>query len=260
MISFAWTPGLRIGISIKDEPLVKFFRLRKKENKPEPESVADEKRRQMEALISAAASIQNFDFNGQARRFLTARHGPRVRIPAHTLYYEADGMWLTALKLARELGDRKSELEILYRWGRLQHVPPSKSILFAGPVSPGELVDLVRERAARGEGDEAQADPPPIAPNPALALRFYEEAMPLAVGLGDSVKEIALGLLITRAFQEMGKQADAVRSRKELRSRLERATAGQIDMPNWLREEVEKELKAQPISFRLRDVPVSAGC
>ena len=91
----------------------------------------------MEALISAAASIQNCTFNGQARRFLTARHGRRVRFPARHLYYEADGMWLTALKLARELGDRKSELEILYLWGRLQHVPPSESTCSPAPFRPG---------------------------------------------------------------------------------------------------------------------------
>ncbi len=114
-------------------PIMKFLRFRKKDKEPRPDLADDGKRRQMEALISAAASIQNCTFNGQARRFLTARHGRRVRFPARHLYYEADGMWLTALKLARELGDRKSELEILYLWGRLQHVPPSESILFPRP-------------------------------------------------------------------------------------------------------------------------------
>ena len=130
---------------------MKFLRFLNKGKKPRPDPAADGKRRQMEALISAATSIQNYSFNGQARHFLTARHGRRVRIPALTLYYEADGMWLTALKLARELGDRKSELKILFLFGRLQHEPPSKSILFPGPVSPGELVDLVRTESARAE-------------------------------------------------------------------------------------------------------------
>lgn len=117
----------------------------------------------MEALISTAASIQNYTFNGQARRFLTSRHGRRVRIPARTLFYEADGMWLTALKLARELGD--------------------------------------------------------------------------------PIKEIALGLFITRAFREMGKQEDVVLTREELRSTLERATASHIAMPNWLGDEAGKEIE-----------------
>ncbi len=67
--------------------------------------------------------------------------------------------------------------------------------------------------------------------------------MPLAVGLGDLIKEIALSLFITRVFREMGKQEDAVRSREELGSSLERATAGQIALPNWLRDEVGKELE-----------------
>jgi hypothetical protein len=217
------------------------FLKRAKEKRTDP--IIDAKRRQMEALISAAASIQNYSFNGQARHFLTARHGRRVRIPALTLYYEADGMWLTALKLARDLGDRKSELRILFLWGRLQHVPPSKSILFPGPVSPGELIDIVHAESARGEDQEADGGPPPQGPIPELALRFYREAMPLAVELGDKVKEIALGLFITRAFGEMGKQEDAARSREDLRSSMDRASARRISIPDWLRDGVGRELK-----------------
>jgi hypothetical protein len=221
---------------------MKFFRFLKKGKKPRPHPTADGKRRQMEALTSAAAPIQNYTFNGQARHFLTARHGRRVRISALTLYYEADTMWLTALKLARELGDRKSELKILFLFGRLQHAPPSKSILFPGPVSPGELVDLVRAESARGEENDSGGDPPPQGPIPELALRFYREAMPLAVGLGDTVREIALGLFMTRAFRETGKLEDASRSREDLRSSLDRASARRISIPDWLRQEVGREL------------------
>ena len=51
-------------------PIMKFFRFRKKDKKPRPDLADDGKRRQMEALISAAASIQNCTFNGQALEIL----------------------------------------------------------------------------------------------------------------------------------------------------------------------------------------------
>jgi hypothetical protein len=52
-----------------------------------------------------------------------------------------------------------------------------------------------------------------------------------------------LGLFITRAFREMGKQEDAVRTREDLQLRFEQASAGQTVIPDWLQPEAEKELK-----------------
>ena len=91
-----------------------------------------------------------------------------------------------------------------------------------GLVSPGELAGIVHAESARGEAKESDGDPPSsVVPIPELALLFIGEAMPLAVGLGDLIKEIALSLFITRVFREMGKQEEAVRSREELGSSLE---------------------------------------
>jgi len=220
---------------------MRFFRFRKK-GKTAVDPAAEGKRRQLEAMISVATSIQDYSFNSQARRFLTARHGRRVRVAALTLYYEADTLWIGALKLARELGDRKSELEILFRFGRLQHEPLLKSILFPGPVSPEELVDLVQTELKRESEKAGLDDPPAQGPIPELAIRFYRDAMPLAVELGDTVKEIALGLFMTRAYREMGKHEDAARTREELRSSFDRASARGVVIPDWLRQETGREL------------------
>jgi hypothetical protein len=221
-------------------PIMRFFGFRKTGKTP-VDPAAEGKGRQLEAMISVATSIQDYSSNSQARRFLTARHGRGVRIAALTLYYEVDTLWVGALKLARELGDRKSELEILFRFGRLQHEPPSRSILFPGPVSPEELVDLVQAESKRDSEKNGAEDPPPQGPIPELAIGFYREAMPLAVELGDTVKEIALGFFMTRALRELGKYEEATRTREDLRSSFDRASARAVVIPDWLRREAGRE-------------------
>ena len=63
----------------------------------------------------------------------------------------------------------------------------------------------------------------------------------MAVELGDTVREIALGLFMTRAFRETGKLEDASCSREDMRLSLDRASARGVPIPDWLRQEAGRE-------------------
>jgi len=190
----------------------------------------------MEAALSIAMSILRMKFSYQARTFLAARHGLGTRISPRSLYFEADLAFQEALRLARELGDQKKELEILYYWGRLQHHPPVHEVSFHGPMTPREVVEQLKER--READSEAAHIQEPI---PTLAVRFYKEALPLAEKLGDNIRETELLLFSARAYREMGEPLKGEEMATRLSEKLAEMSKTGLSLPHWLEEAIKEE-------------------
>jgi len=219
-----------------------WFRGRKKAGKPgaRPAPAPQEKADRLNALVAIGCSIKNYSFRA-ARPFLAARHGTNTFISPRVLYYEADQLFLTARKLAKEIGDKKKEAEILFHWAQLQHRPPSKGVRLATPKSVDELVDLVRsKKSGDPEGGESPGEAP-VQSMPELALPFFLEAIPLAEQTGHDVVAAASLLYTAQIYQGRGDTANYRAQMEELHRKMMRIVEAKTPLPQWLLDEIREQ-------------------
>jgi hypothetical protein len=103
------------------------------------------------------------------------------------LYFDADQAFLDVRKLAKIIGDKRKEAEILYYWALLQWHPPTKGISSMSG-SAGEklqkMMDYAHSPDKMPEGMKTSPDETPYESVPELALQFSLEAIPLAEETG----------------------------------------------------------------------------
>lgn len=222
------------------------FRGGKKPGKPDAgrDPVPPEKAERMNVLFSIGRSIQKSSFKA-AGPFLAARHGFDTPIPARVLYYEADQAFLDSRKLAKEIGDKRTEAEILYYWALLQWHPPAKGISFMSGTASEKLEKMMdRVRSATNEPEREQGSPKetPVESIPGLALQFFLEALPLAEKTGHDLVATASLLYTAQIYKARGDTAKYQAQMEALRQKIMRISKAKTPLPQWLLDEIKEEV------------------
>jgi hypothetical protein len=205
-----------------------------------PEGPADKAER-LKALIAIGCSIKNGTYKA-ARPYLAARHGRNTFISPWVLYYEADGLFLAARKLAKEIGDKRKEAEVFYHWAQLQLHPPSKSIMFAAPDPHIDPAALIRSERAKAEGEDGAPDKAVVQAIPSLALAFFLEAIPLAEETGHDCVAVASLLYSAQIYKGRGDTTKYQAQIEKLRQKTTPIAETKTPLPQWLLDEINAEL------------------
>ena len=218
--------------------------------KPEGESrnasrapAQPEKIERMNALLAIGCSIQKWSFKA-AGPYLAARHGHDKHISPRILYFDADQAFMDARQLAKEIGDKSKEAEILYNWALLQWHPPAKGISFTSG-SAGEKLQKMMSYAQSlenmPEGMKASPEETPCESAPELALQFFLEAFPLAEETGHDLVATASLLYSAQIYKARG-DAEKYQARIEkLRQKIIGIGRAKTPLPQWLLDEIKEE-------------------
>jgi hypothetical protein len=225
-----------------------WFRGRKK---PEGESrdagrapAQQEKIERMNALFTIGCSIQKWSFKA-AGPYLAARHGYDKHISPRILYFDADQAFLDARKLAKEIGDKRKEAEILYNWALLQWHPPAKGISFVSGSASEKLqktMAYVQSLENMPEGMKASPEETPYESVPELALQFFLEAFPLAEETGHDLVATASLLYSAQIDKARGDAEKYQAQREKLRQKIIRISRAKTPLPQWLLNEIKEEV------------------
>ena len=203
-----------------------------------------EKIERMNALFAIGRSIQKWSFKA-AGPYLAARHGYDRHISPRILYFDADQAFLDARKLAKEIGDKRKEAEILYNRALLQWHPPAKGISFMSG-SAGEKLQKITAYAQSlenmPEGMKASSEETPYESVPELALQFFLEALPLAEETGHDLVAVASLLYSAQIYKARGDTEKTQAQLEKLRRKITRLAKAKTPLPQWLLNEIKEEV------------------
>ena len=224
------------------------FRGVKKPEKPAAARllVPQDKAERMNYLFKIGCSIRKGTFRA-AGPFLAARHGYNTHISAWALYFNADQVFQDARQLAKEIGDKKKEAEILYNWALLQWHPPEKGISFmSGSASEKleKMMDLARSGENKPAGDNEPIEDKPYVSSPDLALQFFLEALALAEQSGHDLVAAACLLYSAQIYKARGDAAKYFAQMEKLREKAMRFSEAQTQLPLWLLNEIKAEVES----------------